>query len=92
MKKVTRRQIYIETEQITFLTNGSKGRFPVCRICEGEPPMFPPYVFAAVLQISSREIYRRLETNQIHFVEDKTFQIFVCPISLAETLKKKLMP
>lgn len=91
MKKSTRREIFVETELIAILANGSKKTFPVCRICEGKPQMFPPDIFAEVLQMSSREIYRRLETDQVHFVEDKTYRVFICPVSLAENLKKKLL-
>lgn len=90
MKKTMRREIFIETEQIAILLNGANGRFPVCRICAGEPQMFPPDIFAVVLQISSREIYRRLEADRVHFIEDGSFRLFICPVSLAGALKKNL--
>ena len=39
---------------------------------------------AHLFSLSSREIYRFIETGQIHFIETETDEIYVCPDSLAQ--------
>lgn len=41
---------------------------------------------AVAFSISSREIYRLIEKNKIHFVETETNEIYVCPASVNRIL------
>jgi hypothetical protein len=89
MKRILRREIYIETEQLACVRIEAKEKYPTCEICDEKPNMFPPAMIAEILRISSREIYQRIEANEVHIFEDASFQLFVCSASLAEALKKR---
>lgn len=89
MKRILRREIFIETKELAFVRIESKERFPTCEICDEKTNMFPPALIAEILRISTREIYRRIESNEVHIFEDKSFQLFVCSVSLARALKQR---
>jgi len=44
--------------------------------------MISPLLAAKLLRVSTREIYRLIETGKIHFIELEDRQMFVCPVSL----------
>jgi hypothetical protein len=48
--------------------------------------MVVPDEAAAVVGISSRDIYRAIESEEIHFIE--TAQVFVCHKSLLEVFNR----
>ncbi len=79
----------IETEQLAFIKIREQEKYPICEICDEKPNMFPPAMFAEILRISSRKIYRRIEAKDVHIFEDESFQLFVCSNSLAKALKKQ---
>ena len=89
MKQVSQREIFIETEQLVFIKTKEQKKYPACQICSGKSNMFPPALIAEILRLSSREIYRRIEEGKVHFIEDDSFQLFVCSFSLAEAFKKR---
>jgi hypothetical protein len=89
MKRILRREIFIETEQLAFVRIKTKEKYPTCEICVEKPNMFPPALVAEIMRISSRKIYRRIEAKGVHIFEDESFQLFVCSASLAEALKKR---
>ncbi len=89
MKRILRREIFIETEQLIFVRTEAKERYPMCEICDEKPSMFPPALIAEILRISSRQIYRRIEEKEVHIFEDESFQLFVCSVSLAKALKRQ---
>ena len=87
MKRILRREILIEKEKLVFLRKKSSVEYPMCETCE-EELMLPPDLIAEFLQISLREIYRRIESDKkIHFVENPSFHLFVCLSSLAKSIK-----
>lgn len=89
MKQVWRREILIEKEQIAVLSKKANVNFPLCEICRDKQLMIPPSLIAEILQISTREIYRRVESENIHIKEDDLFQMFICSHSLSQSLKKQ---
>lgn len=89
MKRILRREIFIETEQLAFVKIRSKEIYPICKICDAQPSMFPPALIAEILRISSCEIYQQIELKEVHIFENESFQLFVCSVSLAEALKKR---
>jgi hypothetical protein len=89
MKRILRREIFIETEQLAYVRVEAKEKYPICKICDEEPNMFPPAMIAEILRISSRKIYRRIEAKEVHIFEDESYQLFVCSVSLAKALKKQ---
>ncbi len=65
-------------EQITFLVNRTSSEFVFCEKCGDENLMFKPETIAKVADMNTREIYRRIETGEIHFRERNADELFVC--------------
>ncbi len=89
MKRIRRTELFVKKESIEIYAINSKEKYPFCKVCEGKQIMVPPVLIAEILQISSREIYRRIETKKTHFFEDDSFHLFVCPNSLAKSFQRK---
>lgn len=89
MKRIFRREVLIETEQITFFVNRSKKENFLCIFCEAESLMLPPCVIAETLKMSSREIYRLIETENVHFVENDAKQLYVCIATLSAEITRR---
>lgn len=89
MKQRRRREILIETEQVAFYRDKSKEGYLKCDFCENESIMLPPALIAEVLEISSREIYRLIEADKIHFSENDKNQMFICLQTLAKIYSKE---
>lgn len=60
-----------------------------CEFCQAEVEMAPPELAAKFLQISVREIYRRIESGSLHFIETESGTVFICQNSLGLTKKEK---
>lgn len=89
MKLIKKREIFIEREQLVFFRDKSQEGSLMCNVCDMETIMLPPALFAEILRVSSREIYLLIEAKEVHIIEDESFQLFVCSISLANALKKR---
>ena len=90
MKRIWRKEILIETETICFIKVGSKENTPTCKICSDKTKMISPILLAEILQISSREIYKKVEENKIHYFENDSFEFFVCPNSLKNLFNQEV--
>ena len=84
MIKKIRRRIVSETKQVAVLIDSTTQSDLRCDFCGESSVMISPLLAAKLSRISTREIYRLIETGKIHFVEmpapDR--QIFVCSKSL----------
>jgi hypothetical protein len=80
MKRKIRQTVLIETEQISILFDRSKQDFMFCPKCEVESVMLLPEKIAELTNVSIREIYRRIESGEVHFIEKE--RILVCLESL----------
>lgn len=54
-----------------------------CRECAGETHMLLPEEAAALAGVSTREIYRRVESGDLHFTEINMGSLFICRNSIA---------
>lgn len=82
MKKIIRRVVVVENELTSILVDRTSQDFAVCQKCEVESLMFPPERIAELTNISTREIYRLIESGKVHFIEKE--RILVCVESLRE--------
>lgn len=80
MKKRIRQTVLIETEQISILFDRSKQDFKFCKQCKIKSVMLPPEKIAEVTSFAIREIYRLIESERVHFIENE--KVFVCLESL----------
>ncbi len=55
-----------------------------CERCAAETVMLAPNEAAAAAQTTAREIFRRVETNEIHFLETESGALLVCRNSLLD--------
>lgn len=83
MTKKIRRRIISETKQITLVVDSAAESDLLCPSC-GEAQMVSPLLAAKLLKIGTREIYRLIETDKVHFVEMPDKQIFVCLQSITK--------
>ncbi|MDQ4120061.1 MAG: hypothetical protein M3209_01165 [Acidobacteriota bacterium] len=88
MKKKIRRQVTTETKQIALVIDSMSNSGSKCEICSKDSRMVSPLLAARLLQTDTREIYRLIERNEIHFVETPTKQLFVCLTALQNALAK----
>jgi len=85
MKRMT--EITFETEELTMLKarRGFKG---FCGGCNEFVEMLPVEAAAILTGLGEREIFRSIETGEIHFVEAE--RVFVCRNSAVN--RAKLLP
>ena len=68
-------------ERITFFRLPDE-MHAVCAVCKMEVTFVAPEYAAASLNTTMREIFRLIETSQIHFIEAEAGRTFVCLASL----------
>ncbi len=80
MKK--RMEITVEIDRVT-LVSSQKSSTLWCEACAASVRMLTVDEAAAVAGESSRSIYRRVESGQLHFAETPEGRLFICPNSLS---------
>lgn len=84
--RITRKtNVFIKTER-KFVVRQTENEPICCEQCA--EPMIPAQISADIFGISSRTIYRLVESEKIHFVETEANEIYVCPVSVERALKK----
>lgn len=76
------RQITIETHSITIIRTKSKSNSVHCDSCGKTVTAFAPKQIAAFLQIDVAEVCRRIETKNIHLINDGESAAMICGTSL----------
>jgi hypothetical protein len=80
-----RREITIETERVLVVRSRSGSFTAWCEECGASSSMVTPEVAAAIAGVGSREIYRWIEEEKLHFSETGGGLVFVCCSSLPTT-------
>jgi hypothetical protein len=80
----TKRRIEITVERQRILLVKRRNPSPPiwCEVCTGHPLMLTLDEAARLLRMSERDIYRRVEARQVHFVETAEGRLYVCGSSL----------
>ncbi|NNE66446.1 MAG: hypothetical protein HKN33_07750 [Pyrinomonadaceae bacterium] len=81
-KRTYRRQTINEERQVAIALDGRNESVEACSRCKKRSLMFLPDIVSVILQMSTREIYRRIEAGTAHFVESDDQQLLVCIRSL----------
>jgi hypothetical protein len=76
MRRTT--EIIIETDEVLLFKKTSAPVVAWCSQCKAEREMFVPEVAAIIAHLSTREIYRLIEANRIHFTESADHALYVC--------------
>ena len=85
MKK--RKETIIETYQVQIIRRGSPEVRAWCDACSATVRMITPEEAAALAQVTTRIIYRRVEAGELHFAETPGGTLLICP-GLLTTLEK----
>jgi hypothetical protein len=80
MKKRVRRTVLIETEQVSILLDRSNFELTYCAKCGPGFAMLLPEQISRLTDISVREVYRLVESSELHYVD--CGKVFVCLESL----------
>ena len=88
--KITRKVnvSFITERKIIASSPPAANKVIYCRDCAVE--MIPARLSADFFGFSSRVIYRLIEADKIHFLETEGNEIYICPVSTAEVLRKIL--
>lgn len=78
----------IETEKYFAVRNGAAINRVVCHLCEGKIPMLTSAEAAQFAGITSRQIFRLVETGQLHFRETPDGLLLICFDSLSKQKEK----
>ena len=65
-------QITIETRSITIIRTSGRPLSAHCEHCLKTVPAFAPEQIAAFLRVEPAEVYHRVETKQIHFINEES--------------------
>lgn len=84
MEKTVRTiELTVETRETYVAQRRRRKSVPVwCDGCGCVRPMLAPEAAAQAAGLKMREVYRRIEAGQVHFVESVTGELLVCMASL----------
>lgn len=78
--------ITIESYRRTIIHLRRGGKVAWCDLCAAETTIISPNEAAALLQTTVRQIFRKVETGEIHFRETKTGEMLICRNSCRKAL------
>lgn len=84
-------EIFIQTRERIFVRNGSPAEQIFCQLCDTETALLMPERAAVALNMTTREIYRRIESGRVHFIETTDGLTLVCRQSLANLNFAKIL-
>jgi hypothetical protein len=76
--------ITIETRQQIFIRSRRQPLVVWCEACGMNTLMFVPEQAAALCGTTERKLFRQIENGELHFIETKNGQLFVCSNSLPQ--------
>lgn len=74
---VTRRELIYQK-----IDSSAAGASSWCAQCNGEFSLLSPTAAAELIAVSTREVYRMVESGQVHYVEAPDRELFICLNSL----------
>ena len=82
--KYRRTRITIETQRVVLLSGRPQGEMASCSLCGSPTRWVTPDAAAAILGVSSLNIYRRVEDQTLHSFETSAGLLLICFTSLCE--------
>jgi hypothetical protein len=76
--------IRVETHDVSVVRRANAAIDIWCEACAAQVPMFLPERVAALIETTPREIYRRVEAGELHFVETDSGELLICSASLRQ--------
>jgi hypothetical protein len=88
-----RRKYFTETKEIVLIIDSEMENSLICPVCNELIRMVSPLLAAKLFNISTREIYKWIELDLVHFTEFEDKQVLLCMKSIDQTrLKFPLLP
>jgi hypothetical protein len=78
MKNKRTRTITIQTWRKTIIRQKPAAIFARCERCGIETQMFSPEEYARLTDTTARDVYRRIEGGECHFIETAGGALLVC--------------
>ena len=80
MKRKRRQKTVIttETHQLTIIHPLGRGVRTWCERCASESEFVTPEAAARLLGVTAREVYRRVESGSLHFMEVEGGKLLIC--------------
>lgn len=75
-------EITVERSRVIHISRPHIETLARCPQCLAEAKMVSPQQASNVTGLSLREIYRRVESGRLHFIETKQGQLFICTNSI----------
>lgn len=88
MKRRKRIEITVETS-LLVIRRGSKQALVWCIECSAPVQLITPEEAAVLAGVSTRTVYRRVEREQLHFVETDSGRLLICLNSLPTSTSAK---
>ena len=79
----------METARVTIIHGVGSATQAWCRECHRQTPMVPLAEAMMLTGATSREIHRRVEAREIHFIETAEGFVLVCHASLLLSAQRK---
>ncbi|MCA1636122.1 MAG: hypothetical protein LC802_21140 [Acidobacteria bacterium] len=77
-------EITVERQRIVLIKRRTPSTPVWCETCAERPLMLTPDEAARLLDMTERDIYRRVEARQVHFTETAGGRLYVCGSSLQD--------
>ena len=84
MKTRSKTEIIVETSRILTIKRGSRRSLAWCEECGKQARMVTADEAAALCRVTSRAIYRWVESGQVHYSESAGGLLLVCPDSISK--------
>jgi hypothetical protein len=75
-------EITVEKHRLVVLSQRSHATEAWCEACGRRVAMVPPDDAATIGKVSSRTIYRRVESGELHYAETAEGRLLVCANSI----------
>jgi len=83
MRKRTSTKITVETERLLFIS-GQRILFAFCEVCGDEVRFVTVEEAAAMMHLTSLDVYRSIEAGKLHHAETTTGMLLICKASIGD--------
>lgn len=83
---ISRFELAFEQKETWRVSRGENVETQLCPICREASPMIGAEYLAKVMATSPREVYRKVDSGLLHFVETVEMQVLVCLRSFSNSV------
>jgi hypothetical protein len=87
-----RKAVVVQTHQVTTVHWNRQPIVRWCPDCAAQVEMLTPESAAEIAGISSRDLFRRVEANEVHFIDLVERGLLICCDSIRRTPASNVIP